>query len=162
MGTPGRKPKPTALKKLAGNPGKRPLDRAEVRPRAGVPAMPRRRLSAEGQRLWRRLAPELAELGLMTEVDGPAFEMLCVHYSVAVQAARQLREEGLTVMGTTGERKHPCAQILREASTAFRMYAEQFGLTPAARARLRVDPGEDEPSLQEYLAELLGAGVSAE
>ena len=67
-----------------------------------------------------------------------------------------MRADGLTVMGTTGERKHPAAQILREASTAFRMYAEQFGLTPAARARLRVDPAEGEPSLAEYLTELMG------
>ena len=39
MATRGRKPKPTALKLLEGNPGNRPLNIAEPRP-TGVPNCP--------------------------------------------------------------------------------------------------------------------------
>lgn len=155
--TAGRKPKPTALKELQGNPGKRRLNTNEPKPKAGAPPMPRKRLSPEGQRLWKTLAPKLAELGLITEADGAAFEMLCVHYGVAVQAARQLREDGLTTTDEDGLiRKHPLLQVLRESSTAFRMYAEQFGLTPAARARLRLPAPDEEPSLAEVLFGIAG------
>ncbi len=38
MGQRGPAPKPTALRILEGNPGKRPLNASEPRPRAGRPA----------------------------------------------------------------------------------------------------------------------------
>ena len=54
MATRGRKPKPTALKALEGNPGKRPLNEHEpVPPKATLrcPAW----LEAEAKKEWKRL-----------------------------------------------------------------------------------------------------------
>jgi len=48
-------------------------------------------------------------------------------------------------------RKHPLLQVLRDNSTAFRMYAAEFGLTPSSRSRLQIRPVAEQPSLAEQL-----------
>ena len=102
----------------------------------------------------------------MTEIDAPAFEMLCRHYGMVVEAAKILKADGLVVQDkdengvVLSVRKHPAEIILRMNSTAFRHYAEQFGLTPSARVRLAVDIAEDEPSLAEALFSLVERGGS--
>ena len=73
MATRGRKPKPTALKLLEGNPGKRPLNgREPVPPRAALkcPAW----LLPEAKKEWKRLAPALEAMGVLTMADLTAFE----------------------------------------------------------------------------------------
>jgi len=152
MATPGRKPKPTALKELAGNPGKRPLNKREPQTQIVRPPVPRGRLNAAGQRLWRYLVSKLADLGVLTETYTAALEMLCLHYGLAVEAGKMLRDEGLVVCGVKGGLvKHPAAQILKDSSTAFRMYAEQFGLTPGARSRIQVVMPEEPDELEQLL-----------
>ena len=76
MATRGRKPKPTALKVLEGNPGKRPLnDREPVPPKATLkcPAW----LLPEAKKEWKRLAPALEAMGVLTMADLTAFEGYC-------------------------------------------------------------------------------------
>ena len=41
MATRGRKPKPTAMKELEGNPGKHPLNTSEPKPNKKAPACPK-------------------------------------------------------------------------------------------------------------------------
>lgn len=55
MAQRGRKPKPTALKVLEGNPGKRQLNVVEPKPRNKAPKCPAW-LDAEAKKEWRRLA----------------------------------------------------------------------------------------------------------
>ena len=50
----GRKPKPTALKKLEGNPGKRKLNTKEPVPAKGMPEGPKW-LLPEAKEEWKRL-----------------------------------------------------------------------------------------------------------
>ena len=56
--TPGRRPLPTQLKILHGNPGGRPLNRREPKPRSTAPRCPNW-LSPEAKRAWRATVKEL-------------------------------------------------------------------------------------------------------
>ncbi len=70
MGARGRKPKPTALKRLDGT---YRADRAaahEPKP-VGLPSCPRF-LSDDGRREFRRVTKMLAEMGLIGRIDGNA------------------------------------------------------------------------------------------
>ena len=60
----GRKPTPTHLRVLRGNPSGRPLNKAEPEFAADVPLRPPAHLDAEAKRCWKRLAPELVRLKL--------------------------------------------------------------------------------------------------
>lgn len=57
MATRGRKPKPTAMKELEGNPGKHPLNTSEPKPTKKAPACPKW-LEPEAKKEWRRLAKQ--------------------------------------------------------------------------------------------------------
>ena len=74
----GRRPKPTALKKLQGNPGRRPLNTAEPKPpraRAVPPCPPY--LEGEARREWHRMAPMLSASGMMSLADATALAAYC-------------------------------------------------------------------------------------
>ena len=58
MATRGRKPKPTAMKELEGNPGKHPLNTSEPKPNKKAPACPKW-LEPEAKKEWRRLAKQM-------------------------------------------------------------------------------------------------------
>ena len=63
MATPGRKPKPTSLKVLEGNPGKRALNDTEPKPEKKAPKCPTW-LNKEAKKEWKRIATELEALGI--------------------------------------------------------------------------------------------------
>jgi len=143
MAVIGRPPKPTALKILQGNPGKRPLNKAEPKPRAVAPKCPSW-LPKEAKKKWKEIAPELERLGLLTSVDGMAFTMLLMHWAVAVEAAKQLSEEGLLFEDSKGKlRKNPLHQVMRDHSESMKAYLSEFGLTPSSRVRLQVPQTAD-------------------
>jgi P27 family predicted phage terminase small subunit len=86
---------------------------------------------------WRKYAFKLKELGLLTEADQPAFETLALLYSQIRDAQEEIAARGLIVEGARGgEVKNPAFTILNQARKDFRLFAIEFGLTPAARERL--------------------------
>ncbi len=63
----GRKPKPTAMKKLEGNPGKRKLNTNEPVPARGMPACPDW-LLPEAKKEWKCLADLMNQMALIVKV----------------------------------------------------------------------------------------------
>ena len=76
MAARGRKPKPTALKVLEGNPGKRPLNDHEPIPPKGELKCPSW-LLPEAKKEWKRLASSLEAMGVLTMADLTAFAGYC-------------------------------------------------------------------------------------
>ncbi len=76
----GIKSKPTALKKLEGNPGKRKLNAKEPVPAKGMPDCPKW-LLPEAKEEWKRLCQKLSEMGVLTEIDMAAFAAYCQSYA---------------------------------------------------------------------------------
>ena len=148
----GRKPKPTKLKELAGNPGGRPLNSSEPRPPTPdrAPYAPRY-LNAEGKREWRRIVPLLMSLGLYTDLDYAALAMYCQAYGRWVQAERALAKQELILTGAEGGMyQNPMLHVANKAWDQMRKILAEFGLSPSSRSRLQLRAG-DEPSLAEVL-----------
>jgi P27 family predicted phage terminase small subunit len=102
-------------------------------------------------RFWKEHAPELERLQILTGIDGAAFRLMAEHYALAVEAAQMVRAEGLTVATREGEKKHPAATVFRENSLAFKAFATEFGMTPSARARLKLPEEAEQLSLADML-----------
>ena len=149
----GPPPKPTALKKLQGNPGKRALNTSEPQPPApvSVPYAPRF-LTAEAKREWRRIVPLLMELGLYTEIDHAAISMYCQAYGRWLDAEREIDQDG-AVRTTDKGYEHQAAwvQIANKRFDQVRRMLAEFGLTPASRSRLRIDGPEEQDELEALL-----------
>lgn len=151
----GRKPKPTALKVLAGNPGKRRLPTEPELSRA-IPRCPKH-LDGEARREWRRVAGELYEAGLLTRVDRAALAAYCQAWARWVEAEGKVRELGAVVKTTNGGlMQNTWLGVANRALDEMRRFMVEFGMTPSSRARVKVESPEPD------LAEVLFSGVVAE
>jgi P27 family predicted phage terminase small subunit len=152
---PGPAPKPTALKIAEGNPGKRKLNSAEPRP-TGVAEIPPG-LPAEARREWKLYAPQFAKLGLLTELDAPAFAMLCQAWASWKKHLRLAQKQG-NIINVNGQ-KIPNPHLIRadkEAAKLSKLLAE-FGATPASRSRIQIDNPEAEgESLDSFITGAAG------
>lgn len=152
----GRNPKPTALKKLQGNPGKRRLPVAEPTPAPALPTCPTH-IRGAGRKEWRRIASELFELGLLTNVDRAALAAYCAAYGRWVDAEKFIRTEGLTQTTPNGF-LIPSAYvgIANKAIEQMGKFAAQFGFTPASRSRISLAKDNDEDPFEAFVRERLG------
>ena len=139
MATRGRKPTPTALKKLEGNPGKRPLNNSEPKPDQKAPSCPKW-LEPEAKKEWRRLAKQMEALGILTEVDMAAFAGYCQAYARWKEAEEFITQHGTIVRTPSGYwQQVPQVSIAQTYLKVMNRFAEQFGLTPASRSRIVAD-----------------------
>ena len=81
------RPTPTAIKKLSGNAGRRPMTVNEPMPPVGAPARPTW-LKGEALKEWNRITPALDRLGMLTSVDGAILIGHCVTYGEIVATVR--------------------------------------------------------------------------
>ena len=101
MATRGRKPKPTAVKVLEGNPGKRPLNMYEPVPEKKAPECPSW-LNDEAKEEWDRLADKMVNLGTLTEMDMAAFAGYCQSYARWKEAEEFIEKHGKTTIPSCG------------------------------------------------------------
>lgn len=136
----GPPPKPTGLKRLTGNPGKRALPKHEPKPRAGRPACPSW-LPAEARREWRRIVPELEAMGVLTRADGSALMGYCLAVADVRAAQEVLDSEGTTYTTASGYvAQRPEVSMKRQALAQMKAFLTEFGLTPASRTRITATP----------------------
>jgi phage terminase small subunit len=82
----GRKPIPSHMRLVRGNPGKRaPMSELRPHPVEAIPEPPAFLLE-EAKAEWRRVAPELVELGSLTTLDLRPFAVYCQACGRAEQA----------------------------------------------------------------------------
>jgi P27 family predicted phage terminase small subunit len=160
----GRRPLPSAVKKLRGNPGKRPVNKKEPKPQVVAPKMPDGLTElAVGE--WKAIVPMLERLGVLTEVDGKALAAYCEYFAQWRQAMDEVRERGITleepiIKFTEGEseiigtkyKRNPAVTIANDAAKIMKSFLVEFGLTPSSRGRLRIEskPDADDP-MEAYL-----------
>lgn len=139
MAQKGRKPKPTAIKELEGNPGNRPLNDKEPKPLKKAPPCPKW-LEDDAKKEWRRLSKKMEQLGILTEVDMAAFAGYCQSYARWKAAEEFISKHGAIVKTPSGYwQQVPQVSIAQQYMKQMSKFAEQFGLTPASRSRLIAD-----------------------
>lgn len=144
MAQRGRKPKPTAVKVLEGNPGKRALNELEPKPEKKAPKCPAW-LDKEAKKEWKRIANKLEELGVLTEVDMAAFAGYCEAYSRWKEAEEFISKHGTIVKTPSGYwQQVPQVSIAQTYLKIMIKFCEQFGLTPSSRSRIVADKGSAE------------------
>lgn len=153
MAQRGRKPKPTALKVLEGNPGRRPLNDKEPQPEKRAPKCPPW-LEPEAKKEWKRIAKILESMGILTQVDMTAFAGYCQAYARWKEAEEFLSKHGTIFKTPSGYiQQVPHVSIAQTYLKVMKDFCSEFGLTPAARSRIKVDV--EEQAKDDPMAELL-------
>jgi len=149
---PGRRPLPTAIKELRGNPGKRPLANELVVP-ANSPEMPHG-LGRIARTEWKRIVPLLLEIKVLSTLDRAALAAYCTAYQRWILAELEIQKRGLLVESPTGPRKNPAVTISDHAMKLMKSFLIEFGMTPAARTRIQMEPPcEHDPIAEKYFRE---------
>jgi len=157
--TKGRKPLPTAIKKLMNNPGGRPLNENEPKPEIKAPDCPEwianDKLAKEE---WDRITVELLNVDILCEMDHALLEAYCIAYSRWVAAEKKVLEKGTLSItgqkvttktkrdGTIEETKSggnvitsPYLWVSNKAFEQMRKIGAELGLSPSARSRIKVN-----------------------
>jgi P27 family predicted phage terminase small subunit len=147
----GRKPKPTHLKLLQGNPGKRPINPNEPKPPAELPPAPAH-LGDVAKEEWERMGKQLLALGLLTSIDRSAFAAYCVVWARWADAEEALKKTGPVVRSPSGYPIiSPFYTIANQSLNQLRSYLVEFGMTPSSRSRTSVRSGEEADPLEDFL-----------
>lgn len=160
--TSGRKPSPTALKLVKGNPGKRALNKKEAKLDLAEPTPPEF-LNTDAKVEWGRVVGTLYRAGLMTELDRAVLAAYCQAYGRWAQAERALSRmadkdeynRALMVKTHNGTAiQNPLVGTANKAKADMVRYALEFGMTPSARSKVNATPHEQ--SAEDITKEFFG------
>lgn len=134
----GRKPVPTHLKVVRGNPGKRSLNENEPMPTGDLIDAPS--WMAEKQKQGWNYAIENAPTGLLKKLDGSVLAVWVVAEDLHRRASEMVEKFGiLTKTPNTGlPMQSPYLPIVNRQAQIMLKAAEQLGFSPASRSRVQI------------------------
>jgi P27 family predicted phage terminase small subunit len=171
----GRPPKPNAIKRATGNPGKRALPRVEdeptppppppggIMPTGGAATWP---AGGHADQAWHRMVAILEPMGLLDTGGVDALVLLCEAYAEYWDARADVIANGLTFEKTTdrgGTSVQANPAVAMAANAWGRVYTglSQFGLTPSARAKLGGKRGEEADPFEQFDGPTIAGGKRA-
>ena len=132
--------KPTVIKKLFGNPGKRPLNDQEPEPTdyKMLPPAPDY-LGEAAKKEWKRLGKELIKMGVISKASITCLGAYCSHFEQWVNAYRIVIEQGSFFTAPNGEvKQHPALSVVTKQLDSMRKWMNELGVTPSSMSGLRV------------------------
>lgn len=134
----GRKPIPSKLKILHGNPGKRDIT-PEPEPSKGRPILPEG-LDEHGEAAWLEAVRLMEDMALLTIAEGPLLEMYAHAASGYRQARDAIAKTGIVLVtnknGDADVKRNPFSVELHKYREAMLKLMIELGMTPVARARI--------------------------
>lgn len=154
---------PTHLRLVRGNPSKRAINKNEPKPPSGAPPTPKH-FDKQGKYWFKRMAEELDALGVMSQLDGRALELLVEAYTEYRHHCDTLEREGYTYAVYSeddgDERKereirmikpHPASMMKADAWKRIRAMLAEFGMTPASRSKVNAMAPDAADPLADFL-----------
>ena len=127
------------------------------KPRVNGTLRPPKWLPEGAKAAWKRVAPELTRLGLLTRIDLAAFTAYCVLFYQWQKVAERVNNEGVTYKSGELTKRNPLVPVMQGLARDLLAIATAFGMTPASRQRIHVEPLVDEEDpLENYIKGLNG------
>lgn len=128
--------KPTHLKVLEGNPGKRRINRSQPHAKVGPPEAPSW-LGKVARTEWDRVIQAMPP-GHITLVDRAVLAVYCDEWQTFEIASRDVARRGVLTpsigKGPRGLVKNPALVVKHQAAQHIRLLAAELGFTPASRS----------------------------
>ncbi len=140
----GRIPRPTKTKILEGEKNKNRINSCEPKPHPGRPTCPDH-LSVAAKSEWKRIVPQLEDMGLLTKIDRTELALYCQAYARWKKAEAVINEKGELYKTQSGNViTSPMLWVANKAMEQCHKFLTEFGMTPASRGRISIaKPGED-------------------
>lgn len=136
-GRSGRRPKPTQQKVVAGNPGKRALNKAEPQFTQITHVDPPDWMQPLAIRMWETVMPELLAQKIVCITDLHNVEGFCTAYANWRAAQELVVQDGPVVTSAMGSpMKNPALTAAKEAMSQMVTFGAILGLDPSSRSRL--------------------------
>ncbi|MDU1061630.1 MAG: phage terminase small subunit P27 family [Leclercia adecarboxylata] len=132
----GRRPKPTARKELAGNPGKRALNKLEPKFTPVTHAEPPEWFDDTARQMWETVIKELCGQGVLYITDLHNVVAFCAAFRNWHESQQEVMRLGITVETEFGPKKNPALTAANEAARQMVTFGSLLGLDPASRQRL--------------------------
>lgn len=132
----GRKPTPTLLKAIAGNPGGRALRTDEPMPSGELDAPPAD-LTPSQQRIWRE-AIENSPPGLLKQLDASLLRIWVVAFDIHREASEHVARHGLIIKSPSKgvPMQNPYLPIINRQAGIMMKAAAEMGFSPSSRGRV--------------------------
>ena len=166
------RPKPTAIKKALGGGGHHPRNDAEPQFELGKPRRPKW-LTGIARREWNDVAKQLERAGVLCRIEGKALAAYCQCYQRWVEAEEDISKNGIVfrveqpddngVWHVVKAMKNPACNAATDSMRQMRAFLVEYGLTPAARTRIRATPAKKsmrDERAESYFNESSGSGRS--
>ena len=157
---PGRRMTPTKLQLIHGNPRKTNLKaqmKKEPQPKVSdkvplVPVVLRSDLVAKKE--WARVAKQLHQLGLLTEMDMISLIAYCSTYSQWIEATEMVKKYGMVQETKVTGRwsQSPWATIQSNKFKELRQCISDFGMSPSSRSSVKAADIDKKSSFESYMA----------
>jgi P27 family predicted phage terminase small subunit len=146
----GRKPIPTHLKVVRGNPGKRPLNENEPTPE-GPAEMPEY-LSPAAREHWPIVAKQLEDAGVLTSIDVHALALYCEAFARWRNALAEVARSGPVYTTPQGfAMQSPHLSIANKAQEQMTKLLIEFGMTPSSRTRVTKAPKDEQDPFKAFV-----------
>lgn len=131
-------PTPSVIVDLKNDPSNRRKNTVEPKPSDNAPKVPKH-LDAEEKKVWKETARLLSMMGLLTETDANSLEIYSTNLVRWRTQIEMLKQEGEILFGVAGGAYiNPRANLVASLAKMIDRFHVENGMTPAARARLRM------------------------
>lgn len=106
-------------------------------------------LSDRAREIWPQVIPGLAQFRILTPIDVPALVLLVESMAEYEVVKLQLEQDGRWIVSydkegkVTARRRHPAIQELQMLNDRIAAWLTEFGMTPAARAKIALSAPRD-------------------
>lgn len=139
----GRKPKPTPLKILEGNPGKRPLPENEPKPEVAAPEAPAF-LDKAGREEWKRVVAEMIAMKTLARADRGVLVAYCVAWSTLAKAEAGLKRGLFERTKSKAWIQSRWLPVRNKSIEQITRLSAELGLSPASRSRVHAEVSQGE------------------
>ena len=154
-GDTGPKAQAHGAQAARGQPRQAPAQRQGACPAPGRAQMPGV-APAGSQKEWKRLAPALEAMGVLTMADLTAFEGYCQAYARWKEAEAFITQHGSIFQTPSGYvQQVPQVSIAQQNLKIMQSFCSEFGLTPATRARIIAGGGSEDGASEDPMERLL-------
>lgn len=137
----GRKPKPSYLRVLDGNAGRRPENPDEPKPVGDLEEQAPPEWMTEDQKAGWRYAMQHSPPGLLKKLDRSIMTGWVVAESLHAKAAQEVARLGILLKAKSGiPYQNPYLAVLNKQAALMFKAAAEMGFTPSSRSRVKVEP----------------------